>query len=187
MNKTAVIVVDMIFDFTNPLGKIYYPQNSNVLPLIIELIEEARKYECQIVYIQHTVTPETIAKSVKKTRECCFEGSGGNDIDERLDIRKEDLIIKKHKYSSFFQTTLDVMLKEKGITQLIVVGTKTNNCIYATVLDAYNLDYLAYIPEECVGTNDPITNEIYLRDMGKYLGEVRSLDKIKELLKAGVL
>ena len=187
MNKTAVVIVDMVYDFTNPAGKIFYPQNIEVLPKIVELVSEARRHDCQIIYMQHVTTPELNAKSVKKTRECCLLGSGGEALDDRLDVRPSDWVIQKHKYSSFFQTTLDHQLKSKGITQLIVVGTKTNNCVYATVLDAYNLDYRAFVVKECVGTNDETTNEIYLRDMGKYLGEVKTLVQIKDSLKAGEL
>ncbi|PKL00247.1 MAG: cysteine hydrolase [Tenericutes bacterium HGW-Tenericutes-1] len=187
MNKTALIVVDMIYDFTNPEGKVYYPQNQKVIYHIIDLVREARQSNCQIIYIQHTVTKEMLANNIKKTRECCVEGTGGNNIDERLEVQPNDWIIKKHKYSAFFETPLNHLLKKNDITQLIVVGTKTNNCVYATILDAYNHDYITYVVKECVGTSDITTNEIYLRDIGKYLGEVRSMDEIKVLLRAGVL
>jgi len=187
MNKTAVIVVDMIYDFTNPNGKVYYPLNAQVLPKIIDLVAHARAQGCQIAYMQHVTTPELNAASVKKTRECCLEGSGGEALDERLDVQTNDWVVRKHKYSSFFQTDLHRRLQERGITQLIVVGTKTNNCVYATVLDAYNLGYLVRVPVECVGTSDPLTNEIYLRDIGKYLGEVQSLEQILSDLQRGIL
>ena len=183
MNKTAVIVVDLVYDFTNPNGKIYYPLNAELLPRIHDFVTEARKLGSLIVYMQHTVTPEIIARSPKKTRECCLEGSGGECIDERLEVLPQDLVIKKAKYSSFFNTSLKDELFARGIHTIIVVGTKTNNCVYATVLDAYNLDIRVYVPRELVGTADAVTNTTFLNEMNKYLCEVDNPEVILTKLR----
>ncbi|HMM00071.1 MAG TPA: isochorismatase family cysteine hydrolase [Bacilli bacterium] len=188
MNKKyALIVVDMVYDFTNPNGKIFYPLNVDLLPKIKDFIAEVRKYGVQIIYMQHSVTKRMLEESPKKTRECCLVGTKGEQIDERLEIRPEDLVIKKHKYSSFFETGLDQELKSRGIDHIIVAGTKTNNCVFATVLDAYNLNYHAFVPKELVGTTDYETNGVYLRDMGKYLCEVMSDREIIAHLQEGIL
>lgn len=188
MNKVAIIVVDMVYDFTNPNGKIFYPLNVDLLPKIHDFVEASREHGALIVYVAHTVTKEDLKKSSKMTRECCIEGSGGELIDERLHvIAGVDIIVKKPKYSAFFKTQLDNILKQHGVSTIVVVGTKTNNCIYATVLDAYNLNIKTYVPRELVGTNDTITNDTYLRDMGKYLCEVDTKDAILSRIKAGTL
>lgn len=187
MNKTAIVVVDLVYDFTNPLGKIYYPLNAELLPRIRDFVTAARKYGSLIVYMQHTVTPEIIARSPKKTRECCLEGSGGELIDERLEVLPEDLVIKKAKYSSFFNTSLKDELFARDIHTIVVVGTKTNNCVYATVLDAYNLDMRVFVPRELVGTADIVTNNTFLHEMNKYLCEVSSSETILQKLREGTL
>lgn len=187
MNKTAIVIVDLVYDFTNPLGKIYYPLNAELLPRIREFVTEARKLGSLIIYMQHTVTPEIIARSPKKTRECCLEGSGGELIDERLQILPEDLVIKKAKYSSFFNTSLKEELNKRDITTIVVVGTKTNNCVYATVLDAYNLDIRVFVPRELVGTADLVTNNMFLHEMDKYLCEVKPAEWILHQLREETL
>lgn len=172
MNNIAVVVVDMVYDFTNPKGKIFYPLNAELLPRIRDFITETRKLGCQIIYMQHCVTREILERSPKQTRECCIEGSGGELIDERLEILPGDLVIKKTKYSSFFKTSLKEELDNRHISTIIVVGTKTNNCVYATVLDAYNYDIRVFVPKELVGTADEVTNQTFLRELNKYLCEV---------------
>jgi len=186
--KIAVIVVDMVYDFTNPLGKVFYPINESMLPKIRDFITITRDLGCQIIYMRHSVTKELLKTYTKETRENCIAGTGGDEIDERLEIVPgKDLVIKKHKYSSFFNTNLHEELKRRNINTIIVVGTKTNNCILATVLDAYNLDIKTYVPIELVGTSDKLTNDIYLRDLGRYLCEVETKDKILDLIRSDKL
>ena len=188
MSKIGLIVVDMIYDFTNPKGLIYYPKNKKILPKIIDLITYCKKYDCQIFYVKHSLTEEDYKNNVKKMRRCCIKDSGGDDLDERLPYNSnEDIVIEKKSYSAFFKTDLLKILQKKAIEQLIVVGTKTNNCVYATVLDAYNYNYPVYVVKDCVGTKDDLTNSIYLGDIQAYLGEVVSLENIKKMIKAGEL
>lgn len=181
--KVAIIVVDMVYDFTNPNGKVYYPLNDMLLPKIKNFINQVRSLGVQVVYMRHSVTEEMLKTYTKQTRENCISGTGGDEIDERLDVRKEDLVIKKHKYSSFFETGLKEELEKRDIHEIIVVGTKTNNCVLATVLDAYNYNIKTYVPKELVGTSDELTNDIYLRDMGRYLCEVMTQEQIIEMLE----
>ena len=95
--------------------------------------------------------------------------------------------MQKRRYSSFFGTDLDLILRENNIKNIVLVGAKTNNCIHATVIDGYYLDYNVYVIRECVGTSDEETNNIYLRDIHKYLGKVISLDEFSELINTGTL
>lgn len=182
-NKVAVIVVDMVYDFTNPKGEVFYPLNEALLPKIKSFVNHARTLGCQIVYMRHSVTKAMLNEHVKLTRDNCIAGTGGDEIDERLDVMPEDLIIKKHKYSSFFETSLAETLAQRDIHEIIVIGTKTNNCILATVLDAYNLNIKTTVIKELVGTSDEQTNQVYLRDMGKYLCDVKSKDDMLKTLE----
>lgn len=186
MNNTALLVIDMVYDFTNPKGKIYYPGNDHVLPKIIDLINLCKQHQIKVYYIQHSLSQIEALQQVKQTRACCIQGTGGDQLDERLPYHpKEDKIIPKKSYSGFFDTRLKETLDQDQIDQLIVAGTKTNNCVYATVLDAYNHHYPVYVVKECVGTKDPLTNDIYLRDMDAYLGTVISFEDLQKRLESG--
>ena len=84
------------------------------------------------------------------------------------------MTVSKTRYSAFFGTDLDLVLRENGVSEVVVVGTKTNCCIRATVTDAYNLDYRAIVLSDCVATDDPVVNRVHLTDIRKYLGRVMS-------------
>ncbi|XMB72788.1 isochorismatase family cysteine hydrolase [Mycoplasmatota bacterium WC30] len=188
MNKTALLVVDMIYDFTNPNGKVFYPKNEEIIWNLSDFISDVKKHDCLVVYIEHTVKIDDYQATKIKMRECCIEGSGGELTDSRLNCdRKKDIIIKKTKYSAFYNTDLNIVLQKNNIENVIIVGTKTNNCILATAFDSFSRDYITYIVSDLVGTSDDFINEIYLKDINKYLAKVLDSKSIVDLMKKGEL
>ncbi len=172
MSKTALIVVDMVKDFTDPQGLVFYPQNREILPRIRDVVKLCREREFVIVFMQHCYRKDKPDKNLLNMRVNCIEGSGGEDIDPMLDVQPADYVIKKRRYSAFFGTDLDLVLRENGVKDVVIVGTKTNCCIRATVTDAYYLDYQPIVFSDCVATNDPVVNQVHLTDIQKYLGRV---------------
>lgn len=188
MNQTALIVVDMVKDFTDPQGLVYYPQNEQVLPTIAKVVEACRAHGTEIIFMQHCYRKDKPEKNLVNMRPNCLEGSGGEDIDPRLHVDPtHDYVIKKRRYSAFFGTDLDLVLRENGVKNVIIVGTKTNCCIRATVTDAYYLDYNTIVLSDCVATNSEEVNRVHLEDIRKYFGTVMTSGELFEKMEAGVL
>lgn len=187
MSKSALIVVDMVYDFTNENGLVYYPQNKDILPKISEVIDCCRKNDSLIIFMQHRYRQGKPDKNLLNMRPNCIEGTGGENIDDSLDVRPEDYVIQKRRYSAFFSTDLDLVLREHDIKNVVIVGTKTNCCIRATVSDAYHLDYNVFVVKECVATNDETVNRVYLNDFNKYFGRVIGMDELQRLYSEKVL
>jgi len=183
MNKVALIVVDMQKDGSNPDGLTYYPQINAMLPNISRVIETAREEGAMVIFLQHCYRAGKFDKNLIKMRPCCIEGTGGEEIDPRLDVRPEDYQIKKRRYSGFFGTDLDLVLRENDVRTVFIVGAKTNCCVRSTVTDAYYLDYNVVVIRECVATNDDVVNEVHLTDIHKYFGRVISLDEFTDALR----
>ena len=188
MNKTALIVVDMVRDFTDPQGLVFYPQNREILPRIAEAVERFRAYGATIVFMQHCYRAGKLEKNLVNMRPNCIEGSGGEEIDPMLPVDAvHDYVIKKRRYSAFFGTDLDLVLRENHVENVVVVGTKTNCCIRATVTDAYYLDYHVIVPRDAVATNSDVVNDVHLEDIRKYFGEVTTLDELYRRMEKGLL
>ena len=188
MSKTALIVVDMVRDFTDPEGLVFYPQNRELLPRIAKVVEKCRAHRMTIVFMQHCYRKDKPDKNLANMRPNCMEGSGGEDIDPMLKVDPvHDYVIKKRRYSAFFGTDLDTVLRENKVENTVIVGTKTNCCIRATVTDAYNLDYHAIVLEDCVATNSDTVNQVHLIDIKKYLGTVISSEELFARMEGGQL
>ncbi|MEG2570117.1 MAG: isochorismatase family cysteine hydrolase, partial [Clostridia bacterium] len=150
-------------------------------------LDMCRQAKLPVIFLQHSYRAGKPDKNLANMRPNCIDGTGGDAIDPALTVLDGDYVIKKRRYSGFVGTDLDMVLRENGVHNVIIVGTKTNCCIRATVTDAYNLDYVPYVVKECVATNDEVTNRVHLTDIDKYLGHVITTDKLYDMLKAGEL
>ena len=187
MNSTALIIVDMVKDFTDPAGLVYYPKNREILPVIADVLQKCRNTGKLIIFLQHSNRPGKLDEKASSMRPNCMEGTGGNEIDPMLTVDSvKDYVIKKRRYSGFFGTDLDLVLRENNIKNVIIVGTKTNCCIRATVTDAYNLNYNPIVIEECVATNSDVVNQVHLDDIRKYFGTVIDLHTFYEKIDGGI-
>jgi len=110
--KTALLIVDMVRDFTDPNGLVFYPENRKILPEIKEVLELCRSKNCLIVYLQHCNRAGKFDKKAATMRPNCIEGTFGVEIDPMLETKPEDYIIQKRRYSGFFGTDLDLVLRE---------------------------------------------------------------------------
>lgn len=188
MNKTALLIVDMVKDFTDPEGLVFYPQNREVLPKIRRVLDRCREQGCLIVFLQHCNRKDKADRRIVSMRPNCMEGTPGIEIDPMLPVdEKKDYVIRKRRYSGFFGTDLDLVLRENHIENLIIVGTKTNCCIRATVTDAFYLDYNGIVLSDCVATNSETVQQVHLEDIRKYLGQVMDSEELFAKLEAGEL
>jgi ureidoacrylate peracid hydrolase len=66
-----------------------------------------------------------------------------------------DIVVRKHRYSGFFETDLDKRLRMLGARTLIVAGCTTSVCVESTLRDAMFRDYDCLLLEDCTGQPDP--------------------------------
>ena len=74
-----------------------------------------------------------------------------------LDVLKPesgDHVVSKHRFSGFFETNLDALLRSRGVSHLLVTGCTTSVCVESTVRDAMFRDYSCIVLEDC--TAEPI-------------------------------
>lgn len=185
MNKTALIIVDMVKDFTDPDGLVFYPQNREILPKIAQVLEKCREKGKLVIFLQHCNRAGKPDEKAASMRPNCLEGTSGIEIDPMLKVNPEDYVIRKRRYSGFFGTDLDLVLRENQIKNTVIIGTKTNCCIRATVTDAFYLNYNPIVIRECVATNSETVNEVHLNDIQKYLGTVVDMKTFFEKLDNG--
>jgi len=104
----------------------------------------------------------------------CLSGTEGANIIEELKPSKNDFIIHKRRYSGFFQTDLDISLREEGIIELELVGVCTNICVLYTAVSARMLDYRVTVLKDAVASFDQGAHDFALRQMKDVLGvEIR--------------
>jgi len=103
-----------------------------------------------------------------------------------------EIVVSKHRYSGFFETDLDRILRSLGVTTLIVTGCTTSVCVESTIRDAMFRDYTCLLLTDCtaepIGADLPRSNhEASLLVMQLLLGWTATSDAVIAALGAAVL
>ena len=78
--------------------------------------------------------------------------AGESRIFPEIEVGEGDIIVPKRRYSGFFQTDLDLTLRELGVTTVIAVGADTNICVLHTLADAYFNNYASVVVTDATMT-----------------------------------
>jgi ureidoacrylate peracid hydrolase len=162
-----------------------------IIPHVTRLIEECRKLNIQDFWsIQehlekdggresHRITPHTKKRKVPPALRGTWDAEIIDEMKPFLNDGSE--VFRKNRFSCFYQTNFEVLLRSKGIDTLIITGVSTPVCVETTVRDAYMRDFDLLIPEECVGYFDDDAQRASLKVMGFYMGLTLSLEELLEL------
>jgi len=188
--RTAVVVVDMQNDFASAGGMFHRAGidvggiQSIVAP-IAALLDAARAARILVVYLKMGFQPdlsdtgapnspiwqkhvpfrvgaEVVAPDGTPSR-ILVRDTWNTDIVDDLTPHDEDVVVYKNRYSGFYRTGLDELLRARGIDTLITVGATTSVCVESTVRDATFRDYRCLVVEDCIaepiGSDLPRTNQ----------------------------
>jgi ureidoacrylate peracid hydrolase len=115
----------------------------------------------------------------------CIEGTWGTDIIDDLGARDDEIHVIKRRYSSFFQTDLDMTLKDMLVDQIVVFGVVTNICVRSTVHDAFFNGYEVVVPADCCAATGPREQESTLYDISTHFGVVSDAESVVRALREG--
>lgn len=158
VGNPAVLVIDM---FEGCIGEESCNSAIPIMPGATErmvkasaLVKEARKAGVPIIVVQEMHRSDGIDFGRELDGDegyHCLEGSDGvkPPISE-IDMSDSDYIVYKRRYSAFFMTDLELLLRELKIETLILVGSLTDVCIHYTFVDGHQNNYYVRVPEDCV-------------------------------------
>ena len=180
-NRTAVLVVDMQNDFAAPGGmfdraNIDIAGVQSIVPNVRAVLDAARDAAILVVYLKMGFGPDladagyptspTWLKHVPLDVGAAVTSPNGTpsrilirdcwntDIVSELTPQADDVVLYKTRYSGFFGTSLDDVLRGRGVSSLIVVGATTSVCVESTVRDAMFRDYHCLVVSDA--TAEPI-------------------------------
>jgi ureidoacrylate peracid hydrolase len=176
LGRSAIVIVDMQNAFVAK-GGMFDVRGFDVTPIqkmidpIKKIRDKAREERVKVIYIVHVLSPDLREvgpdssfwyKSVKFYREdprwqdkFIVRGTWGAEIVDDLEPRQGDLIVEKPRFSAFFGTNLDTILKTHNLKYLFFTGCATNICIEASIRDAANLGYFPILISDASINNGP--------------------------------
>ena len=165
--STAVVVIDMQNAYASPGGYVDLAGfdiagAAGVIGRVSQVLTTAREAGIQLVYLQkgwdadyvEAGTPgspnwhksnalKTMRKRPELAGKLLARGGWDYDLVDALAPQPGDIRIHKTRYSAFFNSQLDSMLRARGIRTLIFVGIASNVCVESTLRDAFHLEYFA--------------------------------------------
>ena len=177
--RSAFVVVDMQNDFCAKGGYLdhggvdYRPDRKPIDP-IRNLLPLLRRAAVPIVWLNwgvrpdllntspsllHAHTPDGTGPGLGETipggAPILREGSWGAQIVDELVPEPGDVRVTKYRFSGFWDTPLDSILRNLGVQTLFFAGVNADQCVMTTLQDAMFLGYDCLLVEDCVGTTSP--------------------------------
>ena len=149
-DRSALLVIDMQNDFVNEDGMVYVKEARGQLPRIKSLIDKCRELAVPVIYTVHEVDPLLCpleCATFPQLKEAGMRfGTKGVEVVDELAPRQGDTVMHKHRFSAFYQTDLEIILRnirgmENPVDTVIICGTVTNVCCESTARDAFFRDY----------------------------------------------
>jgi len=160
-SKTAMIVVDMQNDFVADGAMLQSKQAHAMVPKLAATLRFCREQGIRVIYTAHVHRKDGCDMGLYDDlyspiadRLSLVDGTEGVEIFRDLAPAPGEHVIKKHRYSAFFSTDMDLILREWGITSVVISGTTTENCCHATARDAMFHNYKVAFLSDATGTFD---------------------------------
>jgi nicotinamidase-related amidase len=180
--NTAVLVVDMQNIWVHRRGARYLPTSEDIVPRIQELLRYCHNRKIPVVYL-HTTKRKDLADAgifadIKPQSHDAdnewsnFEGTPGAEIYEPLKPTQEDIVVKKFRYSGFYGTQLENLLRALGRDTIAITGVATNVCCDSTARDGAMRDFRVIFLSDCNAAFSQEEQDAALKNFEKHFGLV---------------
>ncbi len=151
-------------------------------------IDTAREHDIPVIFIQEVHRPDMVdfGRELDGDEDVhCLEGEPGTEIAEKeMGFLPTDFLIRKRRYSAFFGTDFEILLRGLKVDTLLLCGGLTDVCVHYTFVDGHQSDYYCRVIEDCVAGSSIAAHEASLRAM-EYLqsGARRTLSEVVAAMK----
>jgi len=132
------------------------------------LIEKARACNIPIVFLQEAHRRDLIdfGRELDGAEDIhLLEGDPGTEIATAVGMRADDYFIRKRRYSCFFGTDFEILMKGLRADTLIFIGGHTDVCVHYSFVDGHQHDYFCRVVEDCVAGSSQEAHDAALRAM----------------------
>ena len=159
--KSALMIIDMQDFFLDPKSPSFTVGGLAIIPTLAKLASAFRAKNRPVIYTKHVHHPDHLDSGIMGWwwEGMCIEGSPESEIHKDLTPMPSEKVILKHRYSSFYNTDLETILRVLKIEDLVITGIMTNMCCESTARDAYFRDYRVFFLADGTGS---INEEMHL-------------------------
>jgi ureidoacrylate peracid hydrolase len=190
--RTALVVIDMQNTFLRPGAPVEVPKGRDIVPNINRLSARLRGLGVAVIWVTHANSStggnsdwsgffdHFVADDVRaKTIAGLEPGAEGQKIWPELEVAPEDAQIFKNRYSALISgaSSLERLLRSRGLDTILIAGTKTNVCCESTARDAMMLDFKTVMLADCCAALSDEEHRATLETFIQQFGDVMTADE----------
>jgi ureidoacrylate peracid hydrolase len=197
--KTALVVIDLQHAFMNDaVGHAVCAAARDIVPAVNRLASTVRRtgggvFWVRMTHEEHCLDDWSVAFAIatpasrQKRIAALTKGSPGWQLWPDLDVRPEDEIVDKYRYSGFLPGTSDLAdrLRGRGFDTLLITGTVTNVCCESSARDAAMLNFRTVMVSDGNAASTRAEHEASLTAFYNVFGDVMDTDMIIAALERG--
>jgi len=206
LKRMALMVIDMQNAFVSKGGMFdLRGMDISMTPKIVSVINKvmsaARSRQIKVMFVVHHHSPDMREtgglnsgygyklrldgqKHPEWKDKRVVRGTWGAELVKGLEFKEDDILVVKPRYSAFFGTNLDTILKTFNIKYLLFTGVATNMCVEATIRDASNLDYFPILVSDATSPNGPpYLKDATIHNVTRCFGWVTTSKNILKIMK----
>ncbi|GAC1607901.1 MAG: cysteine hydrolase [Mycobacteriales bacterium] len=134
----------------------------------VQAVEQFRRQGRHVLFTQEVHRPDLldIGRELDGAEGIhCVDGDPGTELVPELRPLPSEHLVRKRRYSCFYGTDLEIVLRGMGIDTLYLAGTLTDVCVQYTFVDAHQRDLRVRVLADCVGGSSLEAHEAALRSM----------------------
>ena len=186
LTNTALVLHDMQNDFIK--ASLSKPEMMEVVKRTRALIDLAHSLPIPVIYtrvendLDILLPPERAPYLRRPGRPLCVKGTTGADVIDELKPIPGDFVVTKVRFSGFYGTQLEALLRVKGIWILVVAGGSTNWGVEWLARDARSRDIVTVALRDCTYSGTPEAQTASLANIDDFIGYVMDSDQVRGIL-----
>jgi nicotinamidase-related amidase len=203
-DNSALLIVDMSRDFVDTGHPMASGEAAALATRLAPFVARCRAAGLPVIYVNHVHQPNAhdmgrlaLRFPAIAERKVLCGGTRGVEICDALAPQPGDLIVEKIRQSGFTYTSLEAVLRELGVQNVMVSGVSTSACVECTARDAISRDFEviflsdgtanAGLPDLGWGPIDADTvQRVFLTNFAYHFGRVATLQDIADGALANV-
>lgn len=197
---TAFLVIDIQNDTASPKGLMASKGKDisavrKIIPNVKVVLEEARRLGLLVIFMRSLRSKDGICESGPRHRvhdkagpvpgtDTCVEGTWGSEVLDELEPGPHERQIIKYRSDALMGTPLDMILRNRDIKSVVVVGVVTWGCVESTVRSLNLTDYYPVVLSDCVSARQQNLHEASLLVMSSTYADVVSSQELLNIWRS---
>jgi nicotinamidase-related amidase len=180
IQHSVLLVIDMQRFFFDPASPTFTCGGHAILPRVKRLIETFRQAGRPVIFTRHVHHPDGLDSGIMGCwwEGTCLEGSAESEVHAELTPLPNEKVVLKRRYSAFYNTDLEIVLRCMKAEDIVICGIMTNMCCESTARDAYYRDYRVFFLADATGSINEAMHIASLLNLAFGFAYVTTVDTI---------